>query len=321
MRYSLFGRTNRYVSKVAFGTWGFDTSLWRDGNKHQFDTALDVALELGINLFDTALVYGNGEAERTLGLAIASHRAGVDALVASKIPSLVPINIYSSHIHANEAFPRDHIRQCTERSLKNLGVERLFLQQLHFWTSRWLYEGDWLETLLALREEGKIEAIGVSLHDHDCFSAIELAESGLVDSIQAQFNLFDQGVNRYLGEVCLRTGTALLGRSPLYAGALAGNYTHGHSFLPGDWRESFFDQEHINEVVSRVTEIREHFSLSPEKLADFALCFCISNPFLTSVLVGMRVPRHVYSAISTSKKPLMEESMRFACRVYDWLSS
>lgn len=320
MRYRLFGRTNRYVSEVAFGTWGFDTSLWRDGNRRQFDIALGVALELGINFFDTALGYGNGKAECILGSAIASHRAGVDALVASKIPSLVPINIYSSHIHADQAFPGHHIRQCTDRSLKNLGVERLFLQQLHFWTSRWLHEGDWLETLVALREEGKIEAIGVSLHDHDCFSAIELAKSGLVDSIQAQFNLFDQGVNRYLGEICLRTSTALLGRSPLYAGALAGNYTRGCSFLPGDWRESFFDQEHIDDVVNRVTEIQKHFSIPSEKLADFALCFCISNPFLTSVLVGMRAPRHVYSAISISKKPLMEESMYSACRIYDWLS-
>jgi len=320
MRYREFKRCNTKVSEIGFGTWGFDTQLWRDGNVHDFAKSLNIAVELGVNLVDTALVYGDGQAEQIIGKVIKSFQNRKELYVATKVSPMMPISIPSPHIHADEAFPKNHIRKATEQSLKNLGLECIFLQQLHAWTPRWLTEGEWLHTLLDLKKEGKIQAIGVSLHDHDCISAVDLIKSGYVDAIQIQYNLFDQGLDRYIGDIAAKNGVAVLARSPLYAGALAGNYACNQQFKQGDWRSHFFENQHLTEVNQRIARIQHDFNLPPGALADFALNFAVSSPYLSSVLVGMRSPLRVYDTINIAQKPYMYDHVRAFCGRYDWLS-
>ncbi|MEO3877965.1 aldo/keto reductase [Rheinheimera fenheensis] len=320
MRYKQFGKTNIMISAIGFGTWGFDTRLWRDGKISEFGRCLEIAVELGVNFVDTALIYGDGQAEKIIGVSIKSTESRHCMNVATKVSPKIPISIPSPHIHADQAFPSAHIRESTEKSLKNLGTDCIFLQQLHAWSPRWLYEGEWLNTLQQLKKEGKIRAIGVSLHDHDCISAIDLITSGYVDSIQVQYNLFDQGLEKYIGDLATRHGVAVLGRSPLYAGALAGNYASSKKFIDDDWRSSFFEKQHLEEVNNRVSQMKKEFNLPHHLLADFALSFAVSNPFITSVLVGMRSTKNVYSTINCANKPYMYEDIRQYCRRYDWLS-
>ena len=94
--------------------------------------------------------------------------------------------------HVDAAFPGEHIRACTERSLRNLGLEAIDVQQFHVWHDDWLEQGDWLETVEALKQEGKIRALGVSINDHEPGTALGLVRSGRVDTVQVIYNVFDQ---------------------------------------------------------------------------------------------------------------------------------
>ena len=128
MRYRPFGRLGWQVSEIGFGTWGMGG--WSGSDDAESLAAMERAAALGCNFFDTALAYGMGKSEHLLGKILRYH-TGERIYVATKVP---PKNLKwpgRASTPASEAFPADHIRSCTEKSLRHLGVERIDLQQLH----------------------------------------------------------------------------------------------------------------------------------------------------------------------------------------------
>ena len=165
MNYRRLGKTGLEVSEVGFGAWGIGRTMWIGAEDKESLQALERAIELGVNFIDTALVYGDGHSEKLVGQTVRNRSETV--YVATKVP---PRNMRwpaSGDDHASAAFPAEHIRKCTETSLRNLGLETIDVQQFHVWHDNWLEQGDWREAIDALKQEGKIRHFGVSINDHE----------------------------------------------------------------------------------------------------------------------------------------------------------
>src|SRR5262249_34042112 len=151
-----------------------------------------------------------------------------------------------------EFFPGAWIRQCCERSLANLGRERIDLLQLHVWAEAWSDQDDWYQAMTQLRDEGKIRWFGISINSHDPQSAVRVVRARRVDAVQVYYNVFDQSPEDVLFPACLEHGVGVLARVPLDEGSLTGKLRENTRFPPGDFRAQYFGGDRLRETVRRV---------------------------------------------------------------------
>jgi aryl-alcohol dehydrogenase-like predicted oxidoreductase len=118
--------------------------------------------------------------------------------VATKVPPKNRVWPAPEGILSEETFPGDYVRECTKQSLSNLGLDTIDVQQFHVWQDDWVGNGDWLEAVEDLKREGKIRAFGVSINDHQASNAVRLIETGVVDTVQVIYNVFDQSPENLL---------------------------------------------------------------------------------------------------------------------------
>ena len=221
MRYRKLGNTGLEVSELGFGAWGIGRDAWIGADDDESMRALRRAIEHGVNFLDTAYAYGDGRSEQLVGAAVRDSAETV--YVASKIP---PKNMQwpaPPGLSAEEVFPADWIVACTERSLENLGLETIDVHQLHVWSDDWVGQGDWLDAIERLKRDGKIRFFGVSINDHQPENAIRLVESGLVDTVQVIYNVFDQSPEDALFPAVEAAGVGVIARVPFDEGALTGS--------------------------------------------------------------------------------------------------
>lgn len=299
MQYRNLGRTGVKVSEIGHGTWAMGF-MWGERKDPESLSALRRGLELGINFIDTAYLYGPGHSERLIGQVL--KETVVKPFVATKCPP-DPIKAWPPKpgTPADEAFRAEHLIATTEKSLKNLGVDCLDLQQLHVWRPEWLGQGGWLEAVEQLKQQGKIRYFGVSLNDHDADSGLELVASGLVDTIQVIFNLFEQRPREKLFPLCLKHKVGVIVRVPLDEGGLSGKLSPETKFPKGDWRVKYFTGDRLRETCEHAAQF--NFLLNEERktLAQAALKFCLSEPAVSTVIVGMRSPAHVEENVAVSE--------------------
>jgi aryl-alcohol dehydrogenase-like predicted oxidoreductase len=291
MEYRPLGRTGLEVSAVGYGAWGIGKSAWIGAEDEESLRALDRAIDLGLNFIDTALGYGNGHSEQLVGQTVRKRSETV--YVATKVP---PKNMRwpaQAESHADETFPGDHIRACTERSLTNLGLERIDVQQFHVWHDNWLEQGDWLETIEALKQEGKIRAFGVSINDHQPETALELVRSGRVDTVQVIHNVFDQSPEDDLFPATKEHGVGVIARVPFDEGGLTGSITPDTEFPEGDFRAHYFRGDRKQQVAERVDAIVADLGIEREHVAEIALRYVLSHHAVSTVIPGMRSIRNV----------------------------
>ncbi len=190
MRYRSLGKTGFEVSEIGYGAWGIGGSMWLGAKDEESIKALNRAIDLGLNFIDTALVYGDGHSESLVGGVVKKRTERL--IVASKIPPKNRVWPARPGTPLRDAFPFAHIVECTERSLRNLGLDTIDVQQFHVWSDEWAGENEWRDAVSALKEQGKIRFFGLSLNDHQPDSALEVCSKGLVDSCQVIYNIFDQ---------------------------------------------------------------------------------------------------------------------------------
>ncbi len=218
MQYRKFGRTGWKISEIAFGAWqlGGDWGAVDDAASMR---TLHHAWDKGVNLVDTAYIYGNGHSEEVIGRALKAW-TGQKIYVATKAQPVEWPAPDDEHPQMRGRYPAWYLRKMVDNALRRLQVERIDLFQLHSWMASGLYDLDWLETLNALRVEGKIDQIGVSIRDYRPQDGVDLARLDLVCSQQVVLNLFEQ---RPAGEL-FRAGAgrqAFIARVPLDSGSLA----------------------------------------------------------------------------------------------------
>ncbi len=291
MHYRTLGRTGIEVSEVGYGAWGIGQSQWIGAEDEESLRALRRAIELGLTFIDTALAYGRGHSEKLVGQVVRDVDEWVR--VASKVPPKNQEWPARAGVPVEEAFPGEWVRRCTERSLQNSGAEVLDVQQLHVWQDDWTDQGDWQETVRALKDEGKIRAFGISINDHEPANAVRAVQSGLVDTVQVIYNVFDQSPEDELFPACQEHGVGVIVRVPFDEGALTGRITADSEFPEGDFRNDYFRGDRKQQVDERVRAICEDLGIEREQLPEVALRFVLSHPAVSTVIPGMRSMRSV----------------------------
>lgn len=310
MKHRRFGRTGVPVSEIGFGTWAMG-GMWGARDDTLARESLNLFLDLGGNFFDTAYAYGDGHSERLIGEVIKKRGGRDKVFIATKVPPKDhnwPARVGS---RADDIFPAQWIRKITEKSLKNLDVECVDLQQLHVWASNWLGCGDWLSELERLRKEGKIRWVGISINDHEPETALEVVRSGAIDSVQVIYNLFDQSPAEGLLPLCRKHQVAVIARVPFDEGSLTGSLTPEIRFPKGDWRRFYFKGERLKETCDRVERLKTFLGGEVKTISELALKFCLAHPAVSTVIPGMRRPDHVRANCAVSDgKPLSEGTVK-----------
>ncbi len=314
MKYRKFGRTEWPVSEIGYGMWGM--AGWTGSEDTESQTALDLAVELGCNFFDTAYAYGGGRSERLLG-ALLKRQAGQRLYVATKIP---PKNLKwpSRPDYAlAEVFPAEHIIKYTERSLQNLGVETIDLQQFHVWDDNWAQMDEWQNAVVKLKSEGKVRHFGISVNRWEPTNVLTTLRTGHIDAVQVIYNIFDQSPEDELFPLCQELGIGIIARVPFDEGTLTGTLTKETIFPPGDWRGTYFVPENLDASVDRAEALRP---LIPEGLTmpELALQFILHHPAVNTIIPGMRRPHHVRQNLACSDAPALTPALLAQLQQHRW---
>ncbi len=291
MNYRALGKTGLEVSEIGYGAWGIGKTQWLGAEDDESLKALNRAIDLGLTFIDTALAYGNGHSERLVGQVVGEREETV--YVATKIPPKNRVWPAPEGLDPDDVFPGHYVRECTERSLKNLGLESLDVQQFHVWQDEWVGKGSWLEAVEDLKREGLIRSFGVSINDHQPENAVKLIETGVVDTVQVIYNVFDQSPEDELLPLCRERGVGVIVRVPFDEGALTGRIGPETTFDEGDFRNDYFRGDRKREVQERVRAIVGELGASEDEIAEIALRYVLSNPAVSTVIPGMRSVRNV----------------------------
>ena len=311
------GRTGLSVSEIGYGAWGIGGSLWLGAEDQESLAALNRAVDLGVNFIDTALGYGNGHSERLVGKVVREREERI--VVASKIPPKNMTWPAPDGIDPEEAFPAAHVRACTERSLSSLGMDTIDVMQFHVWSDEWVGRGSWLEAIQGLRDEGKIRFFGVSINDLQPANAIRLIETGVVDTVQVIYNIFEQAPEDELFGACERNDVGVIARVPLDEGGLTGNVKAGTTFPEGDFRNEYFSGDNsVERTGERAQAIVEDLGLSDGELPEVALRYVLSNPVVSTVIPGMRTVRNVDRNAAIGDGAGLPEEQVHALKAHRW---
>jgi aryl-alcohol dehydrogenase-like predicted oxidoreductase len=316
MKYRTLGRTGLEVSEISFGAWGIGGGMWQGSDDAEALGALHKAVDLGINFIDTALAYGEGHSERLIGRFLKERKERV--YIATKIPPKNQLWPARKGSLVTESFPKSYIIECSEKSLKNLGVNCLDVQQFHVWLDEWLHQGDWWDAILKLKEQGKIKAFGVSINDHAPETALELGRSGLANTFQVIYNIFDQSPEEKLFPLCLEKNIGVIVRVPFDEGSLTGKVTPETTFPDRDWRNRYFRGDRKMQVWERMQRLQKLLDGEAKTLPELALRFCLSNPVVSTIIPGMRTVNHVQTNAAVSDGRLLSDALRTELRHHSW---
>ena len=314
MKYRTLGRTGFEVSDIAHGLWGMGG--WSGSDDDQSVQALQLATDLGCNFFDTAWAYGDGKSDGLLGELIAknSHKR---LYAASKVP---PKNLKwpsSPGDSYHDVFPADHVLEYANLILKQLGTDSIDLLQLHVWDDRWTDDPEFRSTVEKLKSEGLIRAFGLSLNRWQPENGIKALRTGLVDVVQVIYNIFDQAPEDELFPVCRELNIGVIARVPLDEGSLGGKMTAETRFPESDWRSKYFGPENLGNTLPRVEKLKEIVP-SGMRLPEMALRFILSNPVVTTTIVGMRKPEHVRQNIEMSDAGPLDAELLKELKSHRW---
>jgi aryl-alcohol dehydrogenase-like predicted oxidoreductase len=296
MRFRAFGRTGWQVSEVGYGMWGMGG--WTGSDDEESSRSLDRAVELGCTFFDTAWAYGEGHSEQLLG-ELLKRRRDRRLYAATKIPPKNGKWPARAEYPLRDVFPPDHIRAYTERSLRNLDVQTIDLQQFHVWTDAWAEDDSWQKAVSSLKEQRLVRAVGISINRWQPDNVLKALATGLVDAVQVVYNIFDQQAEDLLFPECERRGIAVIARVPFDEGGLTGTLTMDSTWPAGDFRNIYFQTENLRNTIERADRLRP--DLPPGMtMPEAALRFILQHPAVSTVIPGMRKPHHVDTNIGVS---------------------
>jgi len=314
MKYRKLGRTGLEVSEIAHGLWGM--SGWSGSEDRESLRALQGAVDHGCNFFDTAWAYGDGKSDHLLGQILAGNK-GKRLSAASKIP---PMNLKwpaSAKDRYSDVFPAAHVHKYASLIRGKLGVEAIDLLQFHVWEDSWTDEPEFRQTVEKLKRDGTIRFFGLSLNRWQPENGIKALRSGLVDVVQVIYNIFDQNPENQLFPVCRELNIGVIARVPLDEGSLGGKMTPETKFPGSDWRSKYFGPDNLPKTLARVEKLRT--ALPPSmSMPQAALRFILSNPTVSTTIVGMRKPGHVTENIAASDAGPLEPAVLETLKAHRW---
>lgn len=315
MKYRKFGRTNWEVSEIGYGMWGMGGD-WKGTNDDQHTNSLDLAVELGCNFFDTAWGYGEGKSERLLADLLKRH-PNKKLWAATKIP---PMNFKwpsKRGYKLEDCFPAHHIIEYTEKSLKNLALEKIDLIQFHVWEDDWAEMEEWQRALEDLKKQGKIDAVGISVNRWEPTNCLNSIRTGAIDAIQVIYNIFDQAPEDELFPLCAEKDIAVIARVPFDEGTLTGKLSKETTFAEDDWRSTYFVPENLNSSVDHAEALRTDLPDGME-MPEAALRFILENSTVSTIIPGMRQARHVQANCNCSDGNRLDSASLNKIKKHRW---
>ncbi len=308
MKKRSFGATGYTVSELGYGAWGLGGEMWLGSDDAQGGEALRAALDQGITFFDTALAYGGGHSEELIGTVLKAELKDGRALLATKVPPGNQEWPADGNKPLSAVFPPRHITKSTERSLKNLRVDAIPVQQLHVWHDNWLADAKWTESreaMVRLKKEGKVLHWGISINDHAPETALKVLADPLFETAQVIYNIYDRTPEKALFALAQQKPLGIIVRVPFDEGALTGRIRADTVFPPGDWREGYFAGDRRAEAGRRADALAKVLGDEAATLPELALRFCLSRPEVSTVIPGMRRAEHVRANVAAvGKGPL-----------------
>jgi aryl-alcohol dehydrogenase-like predicted oxidoreductase len=316
MKYRELGRTGWSVSAISFGTWAIGAA-WGDVEDKESLAALNRAVDLGVNFFDTADVYGDGRSERLLAQLKRDRKEEI--IVATKAGRRLDPHVAGGYTSKN-------ITEFIERSLQNLESDTLDLLQLHCPPTEVYYYPELFGALDDLIEQGKIRYYGVSVERVE--EGIKAVEYPNVQSVQIIFNIFRQRPAEIFFDLAKKRKVGILARVPLASGMLSGKMTAQSQFSENDHRafnrhgEAFDRGETFSGVDYRtgLEAIEELRALVPEgmTMAQFALRWILMFDAVTCAIPGAKRPSQVEENLFAADLPtLSDETMNAVRKLYE----
>lgn len=309
-----FGVTQWDISEIGYGMWGMGD--WTESDDLLSARSLDLAVERGVNFFDTAWAYGQGHSEKLLGDLVRRH-PGKKIFTASKIPAKNFKWPAKPEYTLEESYPVSHVVEYTEKTLKNLGLEQVDLMQFHTWDDSWSDREEWQRAVEDLKSSGKIAAMGISVNRWEPENGIKALKTGKLDAVQVIYNIFDQAPEDVLFPLCENLKIAVIARVPFDEGTLTGNINKETRFPEKDWRASYFVPENLIPSVERADRLRP---LIPEgmTMAEMALRFITMNRVVSTVIPGMRKEKNVRMNTQVSDGKGLSEKLYRDLRKHRW---
>lgn len=302
MQYRDFGKTGLKVSEVGFGGWAIGGG--EHGNSYGLTDdktsllAVQKAIDLGCNFFDTADVYGWGHGEELLGKALKGKREHL--LIATKVGA----DFYQGA--GFQTFTAQYIRYALEKSLARLKTDYIDVYQLHNPPLRLINQESTYEIMKQLKQEGKVRAWGLSIFDPaEGLSALGV---GHPDSLQVTYNLFNKRASEALFPKAKAAGCAIIAREPLASGFLTGKYANGAKFDKSDFRSHW----PASIVISRAkaAEKLSFLALAQRTLAQSAIKYALANHDVTVAIAGVKsVEQAVENFTSSEATELSAEEL------------
>jgi len=316
MQYRELGRTGWRISAISFGAWAIG-SAWGSVEDTESLAALHKAVDLGVNFFDTADVYGDGRSERLL--ARLKRERKEEIIIATKAGRRLDP-------HVTAGYTAENLTAFVERSLKNLETEALDLLQLHCPTTEVYYLPEVFGALDDLVKRGKLRYYGVSVEKVE--EALKAIEYENVQSVQIIFNIFRQRPAEIFFNEAKRRRVGILARLPLSSGMLSGKLNLQSQFAPDDHRafnrqgESFDRGETFSGVdyETGLRTVEELRTLLPEgmTMAQFALRWILMFDAVTCAIPGAKRPTQAEeNARAADLPPLSEETMQRVRKIYE----
>jgi aryl-alcohol dehydrogenase-like predicted oxidoreductase len=317
LEYRDLGQTGMRVSEISLGTWAFGGD-WGTVSEGDAYAALNRAVDLGVNLLDTADVYGDGRSEKLIGRLL-KDRPDDEILVATKAGRRLDP-------HTPEGYVYDNLSAFVERSLQNLGVEALDLLQLHCPPTEVYRQDSTFEALDRLQESGKVRNYGVSVE------RVEEARMALdypgVATVQIIFNVFRQKPAEEFFPLAEERNVGILARVPLASGLLSGKMRSDRAFTEDDHRNfnregQAFDRGETFSGVDFETgllaaEELKQLVLEGNTLAQFALRWILMHPAVSCAIPGGKNISQVEDNVAAAEMPpLSEATMQRARENYD----
>lgn len=302
------GKTGFAISPVSLGTWQVGGKWGSEFNEKNAETILNMAADNGVNFFDTADVYSDGESEKAVGLFLKSRSERI--YVATKCGRQI-------QPHVNEGYTVPVLRKYVEDSLRRLQVDTIDLIQLHCPPTAVYYRPEIFALFEKLKQEGKILHLGVSVEKVE--EALKAIEYDNVTTVQIIFNLFRQRPAELFFEQARKKNIGVIVRVPLASGMLAGHYTPKTRFEPGDHRNfnregAGFDKGETFSGVEYKTGLQAVEALKQilppgMSLSLAALRWILQFDAVSTVIPGASKPEQVTANLATLSAPALDEAV------------
>ncbi len=290
MEYRKFGNTSLTVSEIGFGAWAIGggamigtTSIgWGDSDDTVSEKAIHASLDAGINFFDTADIYGLGHSEDLLGKTIGKNK---EVIIATKVGNV------SRNDQFTTDYSKDYILNACEESLRRLQRDVIDYYQLHTARLLHLQQGDCIEAMQLLQQQGKIRYWGLSLNTFDPSpEANFLIEKKIGNGFQLVLNLLNQKALNLFSSAA-ENGCGIIARMPLQFGLLTGKFDRGVSFSDNDHRKNRLVTpviEAANKALAPVWNLCAKYNCTKTQLA---LSYILSYPEVSTIIPGIRTPQ------------------------------